>query len=210
MLFLWIWAMRSSTVKSSTCAQSSSSQVRVLKSACLGSELFQIIWWTVVLWWKWEKRKKKNLFPRAEGGYRCIPAVLLILKEVANSKVPEDNNQNQESKEDPTAVILGVVANIFQKIIEVLAKRLRKDPEGGKQACCPLYSLLWRRYISLRLLFFVSPGSAVSVSRRGYERLPPSGTNLGQRTSQWSPLYHFCHHHCGEETCPPKGLRWLC
>uniref|UniRef100_A0A3P9KMK7 Non-SMC condensin II complex, subunit G2 n=1 Tax=Oryzias latipes TaxID=8090 RepID=A0A3P9KMK7_ORYLA len=71
----------------------------------------------------------------SEGGYRCIPAVLLILKEVANSKVPEDNNQNQENKEDPTAVILGVVANIFQKIIEVLAKRLRKDPEGGKQLC---------------------------------------------------------------------------
>uniref|UniRef100_A0A3B3BD34 Non-SMC condensin II complex, subunit G2 n=1 Tax=Oryzias melastigma TaxID=30732 RepID=A0A3B3BD34_ORYME len=71
----------------------------------------------------------------SDGGYQCIPAVLLILKEVASSKVPEDKNPDQENEEDATAVILGVVANIFQKIIEVLAKRVRKDPDGGKQLC---------------------------------------------------------------------------
>ncbi|XP_037613315.1 condensin-2 complex subunit G2 isoform X2 [Sebastes umbrosus] len=71
------------------------------------------------------------------SGYLCIPAVLLILKEVAHSYVPEDNNNNQaqENEEDATTVVLGVVANIFQKIIELLARRLRKEPEEGKQLC---------------------------------------------------------------------------
>ncbi|XP_068160430.1 condensin-2 complex subunit G2 [Antennarius striatus] len=64
----------------------------------------------------------------SEAGYLCIPAVLPILKEVADGYVPEDDNQ-----EDPNDVILGVVANIFQKIIELLARRLRKEPEEGKQ-----------------------------------------------------------------------------
>lgn len=67
----------------------------------------------------------------SEAGYLCIPAVLPILKEVVNSYVPGENSQ--ENPEDPTTVILGVVANIFQKIIELLARRLRKEPEEGKQ-----------------------------------------------------------------------------
>ncbi len=71
------------------------------------------------------------MFP--EAGYLCIPAVLPILKEVADSYAPEDDDQAQENQEDPTSVILGVVANIFQKIIELLARRLRKEPEEGKQ-----------------------------------------------------------------------------
>ncbi|XP_045929884.1 condensin-2 complex subunit G2 isoform X1 [Micropterus dolomieu] len=72
----------------------------------------------------------------SEAGYLCIPAVLLILKEVTDSYVPEDtNNQVQENQEDATTVILGVVANIFQKIIELLARRLRKEPEEGQQLC---------------------------------------------------------------------------
>ncbi|XP_034562667.1 condensin-2 complex subunit G2 isoform X2 [Notolabrus celidotus] len=71
----------------------------------------------------------------SEAGYLCIPAVLPILKEVADGCVPEDDNQAQENQEDPTDVILGVVANIFQKVIELLARVLRKDPETGKQLC---------------------------------------------------------------------------
>lgn len=71
------------------------------------------------------------MFP--EAGYLCIPAVLPILKEVADSYVPEENNQAQDNQEEPTTVILGIVANIFQKIIELLARRLRKEPEEGKQ-----------------------------------------------------------------------------
>lgn len=70
----------------------------------------------------------------SDAGYLCIPAVLPILKEVADSYVPEDNNnQAQEKEEDPITVLLGVVANIFQKIIELLARHIRKKPEEGKQ-----------------------------------------------------------------------------
>ncbi|XP_022622896.1 condensin-2 complex subunit G2 isoform X1 [Seriola dumerili] len=72
----------------------------------------------------------------SEAGYLCIPAVLPILKEVVDSYAPDDNNnQGQENQEDPTTVVLGVVANIFQKIIELLARRLRKEPEEGKRLC---------------------------------------------------------------------------
>ncbi|KAM9337176.1 condensin-2 complex subunit G2 [Symphorus nematophorus] len=71
----------------------------------------------------------------SEMGYLCIPAVLPILKEVVDSFVPEDNSQAQENEEDSTTVILGVVANIFQKIVELLARRLKKEPEEGKQLC---------------------------------------------------------------------------
>lgn len=66
----------------------------------------------------------------AEAGYLCIPAVLPILKEVADSFAPD---QAQENEEDPTTVMLGVVANIFHKIIELLVRRLRKEPEEGKE-----------------------------------------------------------------------------
>uniref|UniRef100_A0A665X4M4 Non-SMC condensin II complex, subunit G2 n=1 Tax=Echeneis naucrates TaxID=173247 RepID=A0A665X4M4_ECHNA len=38
-------------------------------------------------------------------------------------------------QEAATTVILGVVANIFQKIIELLARRLRKEPEEAKRLC---------------------------------------------------------------------------
>lgn len=71
------------------------------------------------------------MFP--ETGYLCIPAVLPILKEVADGYVPEDYNEAQVNEEDATTVILAGVANMFQKIIELLARRLRKEPEEGKQ-----------------------------------------------------------------------------
>lgn len=77
----------------------------------------------------------------SEAGYLCIAAVLPILKEVANSYAPEDSKEPEENQEDPTTVILGVVSNIFQKIIELLARRLRKDPEEGKQVFQNFYLL---------------------------------------------------------------------
>ncbi|KAM4718590.1 LOW QUALITY PROTEIN: condensin-2 complex subunit G2 [Anableps anableps] len=76
-----------------------------------------------------------SLILLSDAGYVCIPAVLPILKEVANSFVPDDNNQDQERHAESTLVILGVVANIFQKIIELLARRLRKEPEEGQLLC---------------------------------------------------------------------------
>ncbi|XP_072307058.1 condensin-2 complex subunit G2 [Eucyclogobius newberryi] len=75
-----------------------------------------------------------SLILLSDGGYRCIPGILPILKEVADSYVPEDN-EALDDPENQTTVILGVVANIFQKMIELLARRLRKDPEEGQQLC---------------------------------------------------------------------------
>ncbi|XP_039983579.1 condensin-2 complex subunit G2 isoform X2 [Xiphias gladius] len=75
-----------------------------------------------------------SLILLSEAGYLCVPALLPILKEVADSYAP-DNEQAQENQEGATTVILGVVANIFQKIIELLARRLRKEPEEGKKLC---------------------------------------------------------------------------
>uniref|UniRef100_A0A8C6UVV3 Non-SMC condensin II complex, subunit G2 n=1 Tax=Neogobius melanostomus TaxID=47308 RepID=A0A8C6UVV3_9GOBI len=70
----------------------------------------------------------------SESGYLCTPAILPILKEVADSYVPEDV-EALHNPEHPTTVILSVVANIFQKIIELLTRRLKKDPEEGQQLC---------------------------------------------------------------------------
>lgn len=72
------------------------------------------------------------IFP--EKGYLCVPPMLSVLKEVTESYAPEEG-QGQEDREHPTTVILGVVANIFQKIVELLARCLRKEPEEGKQVC---------------------------------------------------------------------------
>lgn len=69
----------------------------------------------------------------ADAGYLCVPPTLRILKEVVSSYVPEEENGDGENPEGPTAVILGVVANLFQKVIELLARRLRRQPEEGKQ-----------------------------------------------------------------------------
>lgn len=73
------------------------------------------------------------LCPPAEAGYLYIPPVLQVLKEVVSSYTLEEELQHQEHQEDPTAIVLGVVANLFQKVIELLARRLRKQPEEGKQ-----------------------------------------------------------------------------
>lgn len=69
--------------------------------------------------------------PLSGAGHLCIPVVLSILNEVVGSYVPEENWQDAE--ETPVAVALGAVANIFQKVIETMALRLKKEPEEGKQ-----------------------------------------------------------------------------
>lgn len=95
------------------------------------------------------------LYPPAEAGYRCIPPALQLLKEVVCSYTPEEGNQHQENQEDPTIVILGVVANLFQKVIELLARRLRKQPEEGKQVFkVYLLALHWSQTFMMWLLNF--------------------------------------------------------
>uniref|UniRef100_A0A3Q3FX96 Non-SMC condensin II complex, subunit G2 n=1 Tax=Labrus bergylta TaxID=56723 RepID=A0A3Q3FX96_9LABR len=70
--------------------------------------------------------------------YLCVPAVLHILKEVVTDAfVPVENERDLENQEDPTSFNLGMVAKIFQVIIELLARRLRKEPEKGKQMSHP-------------------------------------------------------------------------
>ncbi|KAJ8010221.1 hypothetical protein DPEC_G00072750 [Dallia pectoralis] len=67
----------------------------------------------------------------SEKGYLCVPLVLSMLTEVAENYVPEHRDLNDQSY-----VILSVVTNVFQKILEVMARRLRKEPEDGQE--------LWR------------------------------------------------------------------
>ncbi|XP_053715886.1 condensin-2 complex subunit G2 [Synchiropus splendidus] len=75
-----------------------------------------------------------SLILHSEAGYFCIPGILSVLKEVVDTFEP-DKDSPQDDAEDPTIVLLGVVANIFQKIIELLARRLKKEPEDGRQLC---------------------------------------------------------------------------
>lgn len=127
MFCLWVWEMTISKVKSFTCARSSSCQVNILLHLpeplnltcayiCL-HDLFSFVF--------------------SEAGYLGIPAVLPVLKEIADSFVPDDENRNKkkylEEPEDETTIILGVVVNIFHKVIEILARRIKKEPELGKQ-----------------------------------------------------------------------------
>lgn len=88
--------------------------------------------------------------------------MLPILKEVADSYVPGDikNNEAQENLEDPTTVILGVVANIFQKIIELLARRLRKEPEEGKEVDSLLTYMNFLASCKVALILTPSPSSS--------------------------------------------------
>ncbi|XP_015232966.1 PREDICTED: condensin-2 complex subunit G2 isoform X1 [Cyprinodon variegatus] len=76
-----------------------------------------------------------SLILNSESGYRCIPAILPILKEVANSFVPCDNIRDQNSHDESNLVMLGVVANLFHKIIALLTSCLKKDPEEGQLLC---------------------------------------------------------------------------
>ena len=71
------------------------------------------------------------MFVFPEKGFLCVSLLLSVLKEVAGTDVPEAS----EEQGDPATVTLTVVANIFQKIMELLSRRLRKDPEGGKEVC---------------------------------------------------------------------------
>ncbi|XP_041669666.1 condensin-2 complex subunit G2 isoform X1 [Cheilinus undulatus] len=68
----------------------------------------------------------------SDAGYLCIPAVLPVLKEVASDA---ESELAQGDQEDPTCNNLGVIAKIFQVIIELLARRLKKEPEEGLQLC---------------------------------------------------------------------------
>uniref|UniRef100_A0A4W5KSR1 Uncharacterized protein n=1 Tax=Hucho hucho TaxID=62062 RepID=A0A4W5KSR1_9TELE len=64
----------------------------------------------------------------SEKGYLCVPLLLFVLTEVVENYVPEN-----QAQDDQSSIILSVVTNVFQKILEVMARRLRKDPEEGQE-----------------------------------------------------------------------------
>uniref|UniRef100_A0A3Q2XYN6 Non-SMC condensin II complex, subunit G2 n=1 Tax=Hippocampus comes TaxID=109280 RepID=A0A3Q2XYN6_HIPCM len=70
----------------------------------------------------------------SEAGYLCIPAVLLVLKALMASSSPVDRKPAGDERDAATKCLVAV-ANIFQKVIELLARRLKKKPEESKELC---------------------------------------------------------------------------
>ncbi|XP_037400986.1 condensin-2 complex subunit G2 [Pygocentrus nattereri] len=68
----------------------------------------------------------------SEKGYTCVPLLLSVLSEVAQDSF----SRNTEAQEEQLCVTLRIVTNIFQKVLEVMAHRLRKDKEEGQELCC--------------------------------------------------------------------------
>ncbi|XP_077365081.1 condensin-2 complex subunit G2 isoform X2 [Festucalex cinctus] len=74
-----------------------------------------------------------SLVVLSESGYLCIPDVLPVLKTLTVSYSQVHHKPADE--QDAAGKCLAVVANIFQKIIELLARRLKNEPEEGRQLC---------------------------------------------------------------------------
>ncbi|XP_035375736.1 condensin-2 complex subunit G2 isoform X2 [Electrophorus electricus] len=67
----------------------------------------------------------------SEKGYACIPLLLSLLAEVAQDSI----SHNAEVQEEQLSVTLRIITNMFQKVLEVMAHRLRKDKEEGEELC---------------------------------------------------------------------------
>lgn len=64
-----------------------------------------------------------------EGGQQCIVPLLSLLREVALECLAQSSCARSHQLDQ----LLGVAANIFQKVLEVLARKLRKQPDEGLQ-----------------------------------------------------------------------------
>lgn len=64
-----------------------------------------------------------------EKGYICTPHVLALLTEVAQGCL----SHKAEGQEDQLSLTIRILTNIFQKIVEIIAHRLRKDKEEGQE-----------------------------------------------------------------------------
>uniref|UniRef100_A0A671M9M1 Condensin-2 complex subunit G2-like n=2 Tax=Sinocyclocheilus anshuiensis TaxID=1608454 RepID=A0A671M9M1_9TELE len=73
---------------------------------------------------------------QTEKGYVCIPPVLALLTEVAQACLSHKPEEDQEDQEDRTSLTIRILTNIFQKVVEIIAHRLRKDKEEGQELCC--------------------------------------------------------------------------
>lgn len=68
-----------------------------------------------------------------EKGYMCIPPVLALLTEVAQGCL---SHKPEEDQEDQLSLTIRILTNIFQKVVEIIAHRLRKDKEEGQEVRC--------------------------------------------------------------------------
>ncbi|KAI2662523.1 Condensin-2 complex subunit G2 [Labeo rohita] len=68
---------------------------------------------------------------QTEKGYLCIPHVLTLLTEVAQGCL----SHTAEAQDDQTSLTIRILTNIFQKVVEIIAHRLRKDKEEGQELC---------------------------------------------------------------------------
>lgn len=64
-----------------------------------------------------------------EKGYICTPHVLALITEVAQGCL----SHKAEGEEDQLSLTIRILTNIFQKIVEIIAHRLRKDKEEGQE-----------------------------------------------------------------------------
>uniref|UniRef100_A0A673JIB5 Condensin-2 complex subunit G2-like n=2 Tax=Sinocyclocheilus rhinocerous TaxID=307959 RepID=A0A673JIB5_9TELE len=69
---------------------------------------------------------------QTEKGYMCTPHVLALLTEVAQGCL----SHKAETQEDQSSLTIRILTNIFQKVVEIIAHRLRKDKEEGQELCC--------------------------------------------------------------------------
>ncbi|XP_056318859.1 condensin-2 complex subunit G2 [Danio aesculapii] len=69
---------------------------------------------------------------QTEKGYICIPHLLALLTEIAHGCL----SQKAEGQEEQLSLTIRILTNIFQKVVEILAHRLRKDKEEGQELCC--------------------------------------------------------------------------
>uniref|UniRef100_A0A671NME9 Condensin-2 complex subunit G2-like n=1 Tax=Sinocyclocheilus anshuiensis TaxID=1608454 RepID=A0A671NME9_9TELE len=100
-----------------------------------------------------------------QKGYMCTPHVLALLTEVAQGCL----SHKAETQEDQSSLTIRILTNIFQKVVEIIAHRLRKDKEEGQELCCSseeaLYDfLLVTKFTTERSEFITGVFSSLSAA----------------------------------------------
>ncbi|KAG7488436.1 hypothetical protein MATL_G00034550 [Megalops atlanticus] len=68
---------------------------------------------------------------KSEKGCLCMVPLLSVLKEVAEDCLARSAQRQSEQ----LAILLSIVCDVFQKVLETIMCRLRKDPKEGMQLC---------------------------------------------------------------------------
>ncbi|KAI1889174.1 hypothetical protein AGOR_G00176360, partial [Albula goreensis] len=74
----------------------------------------------------------------SEKGYLCMSLLLSVLKDMAEDCL----SQSAQSENDQLNILLSVIANVFQKVLETIARRLRTEREEGLQLCHSIMAVL--------------------------------------------------------------------